>query len=200
MLSLESVLGFCHGIAKGGDCKVEFNQPSCWLYSVPNLLVIQHFETLYLGGNHVRVVCERVWRKAQDCAPSNGLATGSRALIAACKSPKDAHEWSMQRSWTVTPVGALQDKKSNLAIQLAHGLDTRLSQVARPSRQSTLFGKNWLFAFHTHTSINTPYTHEMLRAFKENFERETLEKNKIDSSTIFILWFSKFLYSHPLHC
>ena len=28
MLSLESVLGFCHGIAKGGDCKVEFNQPS----------------------------------------------------------------------------------------------------------------------------------------------------------------------------
>ena len=23
MLSLEFVLGFCHGIAKGGDCKVE---------------------------------------------------------------------------------------------------------------------------------------------------------------------------------
>ena len=60
MLSLEFVLGFCHGIAKGGDCKVEFNQPFCWLYSVPNLLVIQHLETLYLGGNLVRVVCERV--------------------------------------------------------------------------------------------------------------------------------------------
>ena len=29
----------CHRIAKWGDCKVEFNQPSCWLYSVPNLLV-----------------------------------------------------------------------------------------------------------------------------------------------------------------
>ena len=27
MLSLESVLGFCHGIAKRGDCKVEFIQP-----------------------------------------------------------------------------------------------------------------------------------------------------------------------------
>ena len=39
MLSLEFVLGFCHGIAKGADCKVEFNQLSCWLYSVPNLLV-----------------------------------------------------------------------------------------------------------------------------------------------------------------
>ena len=39
MLSLESVLGFCHGIVKGGDCKVEFNQPSYWLYSIPNLLI-----------------------------------------------------------------------------------------------------------------------------------------------------------------
>ena len=26
-LSLESILGFCHGRAKGGDCKVEFIQP-----------------------------------------------------------------------------------------------------------------------------------------------------------------------------
>ena len=37
---LEFVLGFCHEIAKWGNCKVESNQPSCWLYSVPNLLVI----------------------------------------------------------------------------------------------------------------------------------------------------------------
>ena len=58
MLSLESVLGFCRGIAKGGDCKVEFNQPFCWLYSVSNLLVFQHLVTLYLGGFDVRVVSE----------------------------------------------------------------------------------------------------------------------------------------------
>ena len=58
MLRLESVLGFCHGIAKGRDCKVEFNQPSNWLYSVPNLLVFQHLVTLYLGGLVVRVVSE----------------------------------------------------------------------------------------------------------------------------------------------
>ena len=60
MLSLEFVLGFCHGIVKGEDYKVEFIQSFCWLYFVPNLLVIQHLETLHLGGNHVRVVCERV--------------------------------------------------------------------------------------------------------------------------------------------
>ena len=60
MLSLEFFLGFCHGIAKGEDCKVEFIQSFCWEYFVPNLLVIQHLETMFVGGNHVRVVCERV--------------------------------------------------------------------------------------------------------------------------------------------
>ena len=67
MLSLESVLGFCHGIVKGGDCKVEFNQPSCWLYSMPNLLVFQQLETLYLGGNHVKVVCVRECEELLKC-------------------------------------------------------------------------------------------------------------------------------------
>ena len=60
MLSLESVLGFCHGIAKGRDCEVEFNQLSCWLYSVPNLLIFQQLVTLYLGGILIRVVSEIV--------------------------------------------------------------------------------------------------------------------------------------------
>ena len=58
MLSLESVLRFCHGIAKGEDCKVEFNQPSCWLYFVPNLFVFQQLVTLYLGRFVVRVMSE----------------------------------------------------------------------------------------------------------------------------------------------
>ena len=39
-------------------CKVEFNQPFYWLYSVPNLLVFQHLITLYLGGLVVRIVSE----------------------------------------------------------------------------------------------------------------------------------------------
>ena len=41
-------------------CKVEFKQPSCWLYSVPNLLVFQQLGTQYLGGILVRVVNEMV--------------------------------------------------------------------------------------------------------------------------------------------
>ena len=140
MLSLEFVLGFCHEIAKGGDCKVEFYQPSCWFYSVPNLLVFSQVVTLYLGGNHVRVVCKRMWRKAyvHSARPHDWISR----LVAAGKSPKEAHVWSMQRSWTIMPAIALQDKKSRLAIQLARGLDSRHSQVTRPS-------------------INTPYTHEI---------------------------------------
>ena len=38
----------------------ELNQPSCWLYSVPNLLVFQQLISLYLGGILVRVVSEIV--------------------------------------------------------------------------------------------------------------------------------------------
>ena len=60
----------------------------CWLYSVTNLLVIQHLETLYLGGNYVRVVCERVWRNAQDNAVKQRLATRTRGCLAACSRQK----------------------------------------------------------------------------------------------------------------
>ena len=48
----------CLIINEEGICKVEFNQPFYWLYSVPNLLVFQHLVTLYLGGLVVRVVSE----------------------------------------------------------------------------------------------------------------------------------------------
>ena len=58
-LSLESVLGFCHGIAKGGDCKVViYNCVFVGFYSVPNLIVIL-FNPLYpvfIVGLVVRVV------------------------------------------------------------------------------------------------------------------------------------------------
>ena len=76
-------------------CKVEFNQPFCWLYSVPNLLVFYQLVTLYLGGNHVRVVCERVWRIAQVCAKKQGLAIGSRRWSRLASRQNVAHVPSM---------------------------------------------------------------------------------------------------------
>ena len=145
-------------------CKVEFNQPFSWLYSVPNLLVIQYLETLYLGGNHVKVVCERVWRKVQDCAFSKGLTTGSRDLQVAkgCTWVKHVEELNSHASWSTTgqkvQSGHSVSSRLGLATQSSH---SQLSQAARSNRQTTLFGKNWLFTFQTHTNINTPYTYEM---------------------------------------
>ena len=65
------------------------------------------------------------------------------------------------RSWSVMPTGALHDKKYKLAVQLPRNWNSRLSQAANPSHQPDLFWKTWLFTFHSHPSINTPYTHEM---------------------------------------
>ena len=118
------------------------------------------------------------------------LATGKSLKWHTCEACRG--------SWRVTPTVALQDKTSSLTRQLARDSNLRLVPVMRSSRYNALFGCNWLFAFLIHVTINT-HTHEMWRVFRENFERETLEKNKIDSFTIFIIWLSKFLYSHPLH-
>ena len=45
---------------------------------MPNLLLIQYLETLYLGGKNVRVVCEGVRRIDQVCAIKRLLAIGTR--------------------------------------------------------------------------------------------------------------------------
>ena len=145
---------------------------------MPNLLVIQHLVTLYLGGFVVRVVNEiECWllKSVQENRDSR--------LQAARRSTRAKHT----RRWTVMLVGALQDKTGQLAIWLSRDWNLWLSQVARPSREPPLFCKTWRFTFSPHLSINTPYTHKWKRASWENFERETLKKNKIDSPTIYTL-------------
>ena len=59
------------------------------------------------------------------------------------------------------------------------------------------FPEKWLFTFHLIPYYKYPYTHQILRASRENFERETLEKNKIDSSIILYIWFSKIPLLSP---
>ena len=150
-----------------------------------NLLIFLQLVTLYLGGNHVRVVCERVWRIAQDCAKKQGLATGSSGWLVACKPPECCTRTKHARSWRVALAVALQDKSLRLARPFVRGLNSRLNPVAGSSRRNTLFGKNWLFTFILTLLYIYPYTHDFDRASRKNFERETLKKNKIDSSTIF---------------
>ena len=73
------------------SCKVEFNQPSCWLYSVSNLLVFQQLVSLYLGEILVRVVSEIVWRNAKECARKTGTHDWISRVTRGCKPPETAH-------------------------------------------------------------------------------------------------------------
>ena len=66
MITIQASKSHSSKTPKSEHCKVEFNQPSCWLYFVPNLLVFQQLVTLYLGGILVRVVSEIVCKKKKD--------------------------------------------------------------------------------------------------------------------------------------
>ena len=153
---------------------------------MPNLLVFQHLVTLYLGGFVVRVVSEiECWllKIVQENKDSRLVLAGGSRLQAARRNTRA----KCARRWTVMLAGALQDKTGQLAIRLSHDWISRLGQVAMSSREPPLFCKTWRFTFLSHSSINTPYTHKWKRTSRENFERETLKKNKIDSPTIYTL-------------
>ena len=128
-----------------------------WLYSVPNLLVIQYLETLFLGGNNVRVVCERVWRFDQECAIRTDsqleLATDSEWWLAKMKHTCEAcRKLKSQASWITTR------QKSTVWLSLVTGdWNSRLIPVA----SEPCFAENWLFTFHLISYYKYPYTHKM---------------------------------------
>ena len=95
---------------------------------------------------------------------------------------------------------SLQDKSSRLARPFSRGLNLRLNLVARSSCQNTLFGKIWRFTFLLTLLYIYPYTHDLERASRENFKRETLEKIRLIHPQSLPKRIFKFLYSLPLHC
>ena len=95
---------------------------------------------------------------------------------------------------------SLQDKSSRLARPFSRGLNLRLGSITRSSCQNTLFGKIWLFTFLLTLLYIYPYTHDSKRAFRENFERETLEKTRLTHPQSLPKRLFKFLYSLPLYC
>ena len=84
ILSLKSVLGFCHGIAKGGDCKVEFNQPSYWFYSMPNLLVLVWSRRWLMAASrqmqHTCQACQKVNNHASWSITRQNKTTGHTVI------------------------------------------------------------------------------------------------------------------------
>ena len=117
-----------------------------------------------------------------------------------CKLPEWCTRAKRAKSWSVAPAIALQDKSLRLARLFARDLNSRLNPVARSSHQNTLFGKIWLFTFLFTLLYIYPYTHDLKRASRENFERETLEKTRLTHPQSLPRRLFKFLYSLPLHC
>ena len=105
----------------------------CWLYYIPNLLVIQYLETLLLFGNNVKVVCEKVWRIDRACAIKRQLATRSRNWLASGASSKCVTRVEHARSWRVRTARSLQEKNYKLAFLLFGNWNSRLIPVANDS-------------------------------------------------------------------
>ena len=125
-------------------CKVEFNQPSYWLYSVPNLLVFQQLIILYLGGFVVRVVSEIEWLNAQECARKQSLTAGSRGWLTATSRQKQhtcqvCQKLKRHASWSTTG----QNRTTGCSVIARLDLATQLSNEAK--LQATLVLKNLTF-------------------------------------------------------
>ena len=106
---------------------------------------------MYLGGNYVRVVYEKVWINLKMCA-YKGVSWLDFATDLRLASRQSGTRVKHAGNWKVTIVGALQDKMYNLARLLARDLFRLQDWVARLPYLDEI----WLFSFLTY-----PYTHKM---------------------------------------
>ena len=123
---------------------------------------------------------------AQKCARKQRLAAWSHEWLTAVSRQMQHTCQACQKvnshaSWSTTG----KNRTTGHTVISRLGLVTQSSR--RPSCEPPLFWKTWRFTFSSHFNINTPYTHKWKRASRENFERETLKKNKIDSPAIYTL-------------
>ena len=144
-----------------------------------------------------------VWESVKNCL-SVCKEAGTRSWILRVAHSYKLPEWCTRakhaKSWSVAPAVALQDKSPRLARPFSRNLNSQLNPVTRSSRQNTLFRKIWLFAFLLTLLYIYPYTHDLERASRENFERETLEKTRLIHLQYLPKKLFKFLYSLPFHC
>ena len=151
---------------------------------------------MYLGGNHVRIVCvrecEELLKFVQRSRDSRldlagGLWLQAARMLHTCQT---CQKLKCRASCCTTG----QKSQASQAVCL------RLNPVVRSSRQNTLFGKIWLFTFLLTLLYIYPFNHDLDRASRENFERETLEKTRLTHPQSLPKRLFKFLYSLPLHC
>ena len=145
------------------------------------------------------VVCERVWRIAQVCAKKQGLAAKSRGWLAVASRQIDAHVPSMPKAEASRQLFTTGQKS-----QVGQAVCSRLELATQPSCEVKSpehpIWQIWLFTFLLTLLYIYPYTHDLERASRENFERETLEKTRLTHPQSLPKRLFKFLYSLPLHC
>ena len=139
---------------------------------------------MYLGGNHVKVVCERVWRIAQVCAKKQELTARSCGWLVTASHQIDAHVPSMLEAEVSCQLFTTGQKS-----QAGQAVCSRLKLATQPSRKVKSpehpVWQNMTFHIPSHPTIYIP----LYPRFKESFQKEFWEinprENKIDSFTIF---------------
>ena len=134
------------------------------------------------------------------CVKKQGLAARFRGWLATASCQIDAHMPSMLEA-EVSSQLFITAQKSQAGKAVCSRLElVTQNPVARSNRQNTMFGKIWLFTFLLTLLHIYPYTHDLERASRESFERETLEKTRLTHPQSLPKRLFKFLYSLPLHC
>ena len=92
-----------------------------------------------------------------------------------------------------------QKSQAGQAICSQLELTTQLSREVKSPEHPVW--ENLTFHIPSHPTIYIyPYTHNLERPFRENFERETLEKKRLTHPQSLPKRLFKFLYSLPFHC
>ena len=88
--------------------------------------------------------------------------------------------------------------------QTSQAICSRLELATQPSRDVKSpehpVWETLTFTFLLTLLYIYPYTHDLERVSRENFERETLEKTRLTHPQSLFKRLFKFLYSLPLHC
>ena len=139
----------------------------CWLYSVPNLLVISAIRHSVFRWELCKgCVCESV-KKTQDVCIQRSLTTGSCDWQVA----KVAHVWSMQGT---EGSRQLENYRTKSIVWPGSYLTTQTRDLFQPWDRVTrmlCFAENWLFTFLTYPTINTLIPNKF-REFPERILRE----------------------------
>ena len=172
----------------------------CWLYYMPNLLVIQYLETLLLCGNNVKVVYKRVWRIDRACAIKRQLATRSRNWLASGASSKCVTRVEHARSWRVRTAGSLQEKNYKLAFLLFGNWNSRLIPVANDSLVHPVLLKTNFSHSISYPTINTLIPTKCRKLLERILREKSQRTTRLIHPQSYTFDSTKFIYSHPLHC